>query len=168
MKSPNDEFKTVAVAGGCFWGVEEYYRRLNGIIDTEVGFGHESEAVDPDNFDNLIETVLLTYDSNLISLNNIIDHLFRIIDPTSYDKQGPDQGPHYRTGVYYDNSSDKTTIDEALAAKAAQYTHPLQVKARNLHHFQTAETKHQEYLAKNPSAHCHVDFSLIKDEEKKK
>ncbi|MFC3747912.1 peptide-methionine (S)-S-oxide reductase MsrA [Paenibacillus sp. GCM10012306] len=167
MTFSNDEIRTIVVAGGCFWGVEEYYRRLKGIIDTEVGFGHEDESIDTNNYDDLIESVKLTYDSNLISLDNIIDHLFRIIDPTSYNKQGPDEGPHYRTGIFYENLSDKIMIDNAITSKSALYTQPIHTKARNLHHFQIAEAKHQEYLANNPNAQCHVDFSLIKDDEKK-
>ncbi|WP_219838189.1 peptide-methionine (S)-S-oxide reductase MsrA [Paenibacillus sp. R14(2021)] len=167
MAANNGEWKTATVAGGCFWGVEEYYRRLKGIVDTEVGLANDDETVDPNDIDNMIEAVKLTYDPAVISLEHIIDHLFRIVDPTSYDKQGPDQGAHYRTGVFYDNSSDKLLIENTIAEKSVHYKQPIYLQARNLHHFQVADEKHQAYLANNPSAHCHVDFSLIKDDEKK-
>jgi methionine-S-sulfoxide reductase len=168
MNTTNSELKTATVAGGCFWGVEEYYRRLKGIVDTQVGFAHEDATfVGTDNIDNLIEAVMLTYDPSVITFDKIMDHLFRIVDPTSYDRQGPDQGLHYRTGIFYDQLSDKSIIENFIASKASQYSERIQVQVRNLHHFQIAEARHQAYLANNPSAQCHVDFNLIQDDEKK-
>lgn len=164
--------KEIIVAGGCFWGVEEYYRRLKGIIDTEVGYAQGKTAnptyqqVCHDGTDHA-EVVLLKYDPNVISLTMILDHLFRMIDPTSVNKQGNDVGRQYRTGVYYQDEADKVVIENFINERQKNYEQPIVVENQQLTEFYPAETYHQKYLVKNPSGYCHVNFHLIKPEELK-
>ena len=98
--------KEIIIAGGCFWGVEAYFQRLNGVIKTEVGYT-DGVSENPtykevcSGTTNHAEACKIIYDENIITLKKILEHFFRIIDPTSVNKQGNDRGVQYRTGVYY-------------------------------------------------------------------
>lgn len=95
--------ETIYLAGGCFWGVEEYFARINGVLDTEVGYANgESDETTYEDLKETdhTETLMLTYDANTIDLEEILLHYFRIIDPTSVDRQGFDVGhPECRNGA---------------------------------------------------------------------
>ena len=162
----------IYVAGGCFWGVEEYYKRLKGIVDTKVGYINGSkddltyEEVRSQNFD-AIECVVVTYDKNVISLKMILDHLFRMIDPTSLDKQDVDEGKSYRVGAYYQNDEQKQIINDFVDEQRPNYDKEIVFEVKAVDRFNDAEDYHQEYLIKNPTGFCHVDFNKIKKEEMK-
>ena len=162
----------IVVAGGCFWGVEEYYRRCKGIISTKVGYA-QSKYVTPSYEEvktgdtEAVEAVWLEYDEDDITLIKILEHLFRMIDPTSLNRQKDDIGTQYRTGVYYENDSDKEIIDSYFASRRNDFEKEVVVEIKKLLNFYDAEDYHQEYLVKNPSGYCHVDFSLLKEDEMK-
>ncbi|AMC92760.1 methionine sulfoxide reductase A [Erysipelothrix larvae] len=164
--------KTIVVAGGCYWGVEEYFRRLKGIIDTKAGFAQGTvenptyEEVCTGQTDHA-EAVVLTYDPSILSLSDIADHIFRIIDPTSLNKQGGDIGTQYRTGLYPSNTEDLKVLQDFVDSKRASYNKPVVVEVEMLRNFYDAPTDHQLYLVKNPHGYCHVDFSKLKPEELK-
>lgn len=165
-------FSEIVVAGGCFWGVQEYYRRLKGVIHTEVGYaqGHVEKPAYEEvktGTTNHAEVCKIMYDETKISLNQILDHLFRMIDPTSLNKQGEDEGTQYRTGVYYINKNDKETIETFIKKQQSNYEKPITVEIEALKEFYTAEEYHQKYLQKNMNGYCHVNFSHIKKEELK-
>ena len=98
----------IYLAGGCFWGVQKYFDQFEGIIKTTVGYanGHTEnpkyEDVKAEKTGH-VETVKIEYDESLRSLNQILDDYYKIIDPTSLNKQGEDEGISYRTGIYYTN-----------------------------------------------------------------
>ena len=102
--------KIIYVAGGCFWGVEAYYKKLKGIIDTECGYAN-GNSVNPsyEDLKNHIathaETVKIVYDENVISLTKILEHFLRIVDPYEINHQGEDYGIQYRTAIYYVNEN---------------------------------------------------------------
>ena len=162
----------IVVAGGCFWGVGEYYRRLKGVTEVQVGYAQgwvnnpTYQAVCQGNTGHT-EAVEVTYDESLISLNKIIEHLFRMIDPTSLNRQGNDIGTQYRTGIYYNNETEKKIIEEYLLMVKDDYSKPLVVEVLPLTNFFLAEDYHQDYLVKNPGGYCHVDFNKIKLDELK-
>lgn len=166
------DIREIVVAGGCFWGVEEYYKRLKGIISTEVGYAQgvteepTYEAVCTMETDHA-EVVKIQYDATLISLEKILEHLFRIIDPISLNQQGGDVGTQYRTGIYYIDRFDAATIKKFIANEQQAYGAPIAVEVEPLKHFWHAEEKHQDYLQKNPTGYCHVNFALIKPSELK-
>ena len=107
--------KTIYIAGGCFWGVEMYYKSLKGVIDTEVGYAN-GDKENPSYEDvkhhlaSHAETLKLVYDSNIISLEKILEHFLRFVDPYSINKQGEDEGVQYRSGVYFVAAEDKQVI----------------------------------------------------------
>jgi len=164
--------RKIVVAGGCFWGVEEYYRRLKGVVGTRVGYA-QGFRIDPVYTDvkkqltGHAEVVEVEYDPSLISLTQLFDHLFRMIDPTSFHKQGVDIGSQYRTGIYTNSASDLKVAQQFLLDQQQNYTKPIVVEVEQLKKFYDAEDYHQEYLVKNPEGYCHVDFSKIKPEELK-
>jgi peptide-methionine (S)-S-oxide reductase len=164
--------RKIVIAGGCFWGVEEYYRRLKGIEKTRVGYAQGSK--ENPTYQEVCtgktkhaEVVELIYDEQVISLSKILEHLFRFIDPTSLNRQGHDIGTQYRVGVYYEDESDKGIIDDYIALRQSDYRMPIVLEVHQMGIFYDAETYHQKYLIKNPGGYCHVNMGLIKKEEMK-
>lgn len=164
--------KKIVVAGGCFWGVEAYYKLIPGIKKTTVGYAN-SKVSNPSyemvcsGETNAVEAVILEYNPKVISLNKILSYLFRIIDPTSLNKQGGDIGTQYRTGVYYIHNEDEVIIKEALIALQKDYEDKVVVEVGALLNFYDAELYHQDYLTKNPYGYCHVNLNDLKVEERK-
>jgi peptide-methionine (S)-S-oxide reductase len=166
------KMKRIVFAGGCFWGVEAYFKRLKGVIDTTVGYTNGNFA-NP-SYEDLkagrgthAEAVEIYYDEKIITLEKLLEHLFRIIDPTSVNRQGEDVGIQYRTGVYFKLPEDKIVIENFISEKNKEYKGKIAVEVREETGFFPAEDYHQDYLDKNPGGYCHVDLSLLRANEKK-
>lgn len=164
--------KTIVFAGGCFWGTEAYYRQLKGVLDTEVGYaqGHTENPTYEQvcsHTTGYAEVVRVTYDPTQISLVELLDHLFRFIDPFAHNRQGNDIGDQYRTGIYTTDDEDALIVQNYLRQKAMELGHVLAVVWEPLARYYPAEAYHQDYLQKNPGGYCHVDLSLIRPQEKK-
>lgn len=156
----------IYLAGGCFWGVESYFKKIPGVIDTEVGYANGKTS--NTNYEkigetNHSETVKVTYDSNKLSLQDILEYYFRIIDPTSVNKQGNDVGSQYRTGIYYTNENDKLIIDEIIRQVQGKYDKKIAVEVEKIKNFVLAEDYHQDYLDKNPNGYCHININLANE-----
>jgi len=160
--------KDIYVAGGCFWGIEQYAKNIMGVQATEVGYanGLTKDAT----YENLkvsdhAETVKITYDNEIITLRFLLELLFKVIDPTSINKQGNDEGRQYRSGIYYVDEKDVDTIMVVLNNMKKKYT-TIVVEVEALSNYVSAEVYHQEYLMKNPNGYCHIDFQAIDDVKK--
>ena len=103
-----------------------------------------------------VETVKIEYDESLRSLNQILDDYYKIIDPTSLNKQGEDEGISYRTGIYYTNESDLEIIQNKTNEIQKNYQEKVVVEIQPLDNFYEAEEYHQKYLEKNPQGYCHI------------
>lgn len=153
--------KTIYLAGGCFWGVEDYFQRTYGVIDVISGYANGTTA-QPTYEDvcyggtDHAETVKISYDPERISLEYLLYRYMSIIDPTSLNRQGNDVGRQYRTGIYYETDDDKVVAERVLENTAKHYSRPLVVELEPLDHFYDAETYHQNYLVKNPNGYCHI------------
>jgi methionine-S-sulfoxide reductase len=164
--------KQIILAGGCFWGVEAYYKRLKGVIDTQVGYANGNypnptyEEVCNEKATHA-EAVLVKYDEKVVNLETLLDHLFRIIDPTSVNKQGHDEGVQYRSGVYFLEAKDEEAAKKFVLSRQPQYKRRIALEIQSLRGFYDAETYHQDYLDKNPNGYCHVDFRVLRKEEMK-
>ena len=158
--------KKIYLAGGCFWGVEHYMSLIQGVQETTVGYAN-SDIPSPSYEDlkahrsSASETVEVIYDETIISLKEILDLFYQIIDPTILDQQGHDIGHQYRTGIYYVDEEDKTVIEESLKKLAEQYKKPIVTELLKLDNFTKAEDYHQDYLIKNPQGYCHVDLKMF-------
>ncbi len=162
--------QVIYLAGGCFWGVEAFISRLKGVNQTEVGYanGHDLapsyEKVCKGKTGHA-ECVKVTYNPKIISLNEILDNYYKIIDPYTKNRQGPDIGTQYRTGVYWNEDSQKECVLKFFAHKQNLSEKKLVVEVGPIHSFYPAEDYHQKYLERNPQGYCHVDLNLINDEE---
>lgn len=154
--------KNIYLAGGCFWGVEAYFARVKGVKDSQSGYanGISDQANYRElKYTNHAETVKVEYDSDLISVEELVVHLFRLIDPESLNKQGNDTGTQYRSGVYYTSKEDKAIIERLFAHYKKVYPR-FCVELEELKHFIPADEYHQDYLDKNPGGYCHINLNV--------
>ena len=152
--------KTIYLAGGCFWGLQKYMDQFDGVVATTVGYANGKwenptyEDVKSQMSDHS-ETVEVIYDPSIISLKEILEKYYVVIDPTSLNKQGEDEGRSYRTGIYYTFTEDLSVIKEVTDYIQAQNTKKVVVEIEPLKGFYPAEEYHQKYLEKNPGGYCH-------------
>ena len=162
----NKNLKEIYLAGGCFWGIEAFFSKIIGICTTKVGYANgESENPSYEEVCTLdtghVEAVKLLYDSEIISLQRILEEFFKIIDPLSLNRQGGDIGKQYRTGIYYSNESDLAIIKKIFDNEQKKYKNNIVTEIEANDVFYEAEEYHQKYLEKNPGGYCHVDLSMI-------
>ena len=160
MESKQEQ-RIIYLAGGCFWGLEAYMERIQGVTDAVSGYANgkgDTTSYQLLHATDHAETVKVTYDPNKISLDKLLQYYFRVIDPTSINKQGNDRGRQYRTGIYYQNEQDKAVIETALKNLQSKYQAPIQIEVEPLKNYVEAEEYHQDYLKKNPNGYCHIDI----------
>ncbi len=155
------DIKEIYLAGGCFWGVEKFFKMAPGVIETTVGYAN-GQTLDT-SYDILkmtdhVETVHIKYDNEITSLSKLLDYYFSIIDPTSINRQGLDEGRQYRTGIYYVDKDEIDIIKSKIEDEQNKYSREIQVEVRPLKHYIMAEEYHQNYLDKNPDGYCHIDL----------
>ena len=160
----------IYLAGGCFWGIEAFVSRLKGVNQTEVGYANGRDLAPT--YEKVCtgktghaETVKVTYNPEIISLDEILENFYKIIDPYSKNRQGGDIGTQYRTGIYWQEEFQKDIVIDFLKQKQRKSTRPIAIEAYPISSFYPAEMYHQKYLEKNPQGYCHVDLNLINDEE---
>ena len=158
----NENLKEIYFAGGCFWGVEGYFKRVKGVVETNTGYANGKS--DKATYEELkesdhAETVQIFYDDNVVSLQELLVRFFSVIDPTALNKQGNDVGRQYRTGIYYKDPSLKPKIDSFIEVMQKKIKEPILVEVLPLKHFVLAEDYHQDYLDKNPNGYCHINLS---------
>lgn len=160
--------KEIVLAGGCFWGVEEYISRIEGVVSTKVGYANGTKP-NPTYEDvcsgdtGHAESCYIKYDENRLPLKKLLKKYFSVIDPTSVNKQGNDKGLQYRTGIFYIDSSDVPEIKDAVSEKQKKYDKPIVTEVKPLSCFYDAEEYHQKYLKKNPNGYCHINLSKAKN-----
>ena len=156
---------TIYLAGGCFWGVEGYFKRIEGVKDTTCGYAN-GRTENPSYEDvcrhdtGHAETVKVDFDDEVISFEDLLIYYFRIIDPVSVNKQGNDVGTQYRTGIYYTDESQLPVIKAAIEREQRKYNEKIAVEVLPIENFYTAEEYHQDYLDKNPNGYCHINLGL--------
>lgn len=102
------------------------------------------------------EACYVRYDEDRISLKELLDKYWSVIDPTIRDRQGNDIGRQYRTGIYYIDEEDLSTIVDSFNREQIKYTRPIVTEIEPLSCFYDAEEYHQSYLKKNPNGYCHI------------
>ena len=159
--------KEICLAGGCFWGAEHYFKNIEGVLDTEVGFANGNQP-DPTyeqvytDTTGYAEAVKVVYDPSWLSLSELIEDYFCAIDPLSVNKQGEDEGTRYRTGIYYSDPDDLPVIRKVYEDVQLRYGAPLAVEMDRLRYFYPADARHQDYLDKNPSGYCHLPLKIFR------
>lgn len=168
LKNDNQNIREIYLAGGCFWGVEAYMSKVLGVV--EVTSGYANGDTENPTYEDLIyrnsghaEAVHVIYDKTIVSLNTILSHYFRIIDPTTLNRQGNDVGTQYRVGIYFVYESDKIIIDSKIKEIQKYYVDPIVVEVIPIREYYLAEEYHQNYLDKNPNGYCHIILSDVSD-----
>lgn len=167
----DSEKSIVYMAGGCFWGLEEYFRRIDGVIDTRVGYAN-STVENPtyrqvcDGLTDAAETVEITYDRSQVSLKVLTLLFLDVIDPWTKNRQGNDVGRQYRTGLYLsgnptEQDSQRQVFHDAIAQLERREQKDCAVEVLPLENFYAAEDYHQDYLVKNPDGYCHISVQAM-------
>jgi len=158
----NNNIKIAYLAGGCFWGLEELFRKHLGVIDTQVGYmGGENDFPTYENHTNHAETVKITYNSKQTSFKNLLLYFFRIHNPTTLNQQGNDIGSSYRSAIFYQNNKEKNEANEIIqfVNNSKKWKNPLVTTLEKANKFWPAEEYHQDYLQKNPNGYtCHYEY----------
>jgi peptide-methionine (S)-S-oxide reductase len=160
--------KTIYLAGGCFWGIQKYMDQFDGIIETVVGYANG--YLDDPTYEDVkaqksghAETVKIVYDEKIISLEEILKKFLLVIDPTSLNKQGEDEGSSYRSGIYYTDDKDSDIIVQMIQDEQKKYDRPIVMEILPLTVFYKAEEYHQKYLEKNPEGYCHIGTCFFQE-----
>ena len=120
--------KDIYFAGGCFWGTEHYFKQIDGVVETEVGFanGNTENPTYKEVYTDTTgyaETVYVKYNPDVVSLEFLLQMFFKAIDPTSLNKQGHDEGTRYRTGIYYKEPEDIPVIEKVPKSRKTTSNH---------------------------------------------
>jgi peptide-methionine (S)-S-oxide reductase len=147
------------LAGGCFWGMEDLFRDLPGVISTEVGYtGGDVPNATYQNHGTHAEAIEIIYDPAKLSYEKLLEFFFQIHDPTTLNRQGNDKGTSYRSAIFYLNENQKqiaeTLIEKMNASKI--WPGPIITEIALASEFWIAEDYHQDYLEKMPQGYtCH-------------
>jgi methionine-S-sulfoxide reductase len=151
------------LAGGCYWGMEELFRTLRGVMQTEVGFsgGHIANVAYREvttGETGHAETLKLVFDPAVMTYRNLLLEFFRIHNPTGLNRQGNDIGTQYRSAIFYLDESQKETALAVIAQvdQSGAWQAPIVTEVTPFKNFYPAEEKHQMYLMKVPDGYtCH-------------
>jgi peptide-methionine (S)-S-oxide reductase len=152
----------LVLGGGCFWCVEAIYNRVDGVISAVSGYG--GGARKNPTYENICsgatghaEVVDITFDSDVITRDELLDIFFVIHDPTTLNRQGADQGTQYRSVVYYEDDKQKQVIEDAISRAQNSYKDKIVTEVSPLPEIYPAENYHQNYYDLNPSqGYCQV------------
>ncbi len=159
----SDSIQTIYLAGGCYWGMEELFRHIPGVVSTQVGFsgGHIANVSYREvttGTTGHAETLRVDFDTSQLSLAHLLFEFFRIHNPTTLNQQGNDLGSQYRSAIFYLNAEQRKTAESVIAAVNAsnQWGAPVVTQLSSFNGFYPAEEKHQKYLMKVPDGYtCH-------------
>ena len=145
---------------GCFWGVEETFRKIPGVVNTEVGYtgGHTLNPTYQsicEGDTNHVEVVLVEYDNKIISYDKLLNHFWKCHDPTTLNRQGPDIGTQYRSAIFYFDDNQKKLATESKINFAKENNLIIVTEISQLSDYYKAEEYHQKYIQKT-GLHCAV------------
>jgi methionine-S-sulfoxide reductase len=152
--------ETATLAAGCFWGVEEFFRKTPGVVETRVGYTGGT-MVNPTYKDMTTgktghaESVEIKFDPKQISYEKILDLFFKMHDPTTLNRQGNDRGSQYRSAIFYNTEEQKKIAEQfkAKVEKSKAWKDPIVTEIKPAGPFYQAEEEHQKYLLQNPGGY---------------
>jgi peptide-methionine (S)-S-oxide reductase len=146
---------------GCFWGVEETFRKLKGVISTTVGYAGGKK--DNPSYEDVCtdetghaEVVQVEFDPSQISYDQLLDVFWSNHNPTTLNRQGPDVGTQYRSVIFYHSPEQKAAAEKSKTDKAAKFARPIVTQIEPASKFWRAEEYHQRYLEKRGQSHCAI------------
>jgi len=151
--------ETAIFAAGCFWGVEDAFRKIPGVID--VRSGYTGGTVPNPTYEQVCtnatghaESVRVTYDPDKVSYEQLLDAFWKMHDPTQMNRQGPDVGSQYRSAIFYTSPQQKAAAEASKAA--LPNADKVVTEITEAGPFYEAEEYHQRYAEKNGGTACHV------------
>jgi len=162
--------QTAVFAGGCFWGVQGVFQRVNGVVQAVSGYaGGKKETAQYEMVGSGLtghaESVKITYDPKKVSYGTLLQIYFSVAhDPTQLNRQDPDSGPQYRSAVFYADTAQKQTTERYIAQLDAAKAYPKKIVTQvvPLTEFYPAEAYHQDYLTLHPESGYIARFDLPK------
>ena len=155
--------EVAVLAGGCFWGVEEILRGIDGVVSTQVGYTG-GDLTDPayeqvkKGTTGHAEAVEVTFDPAILTFEDLLGWFFRLHDPTQRNRQMNDIGTQYRSAIFYQSDAQREVAERVKAAvdKSGKWPKPVVTEIVPALRFWRAEEYHQKYLVKNPGGYnCH-------------
>lgn len=150
--------EVIYLAGGCLWGVQAFIKTIPGVKFTEAGRANGTSRILEGAYDGYAECVKTEFDPSLITLRELIGHLLEIIDPYSLNKQGPDIGRKYRTGIY---SEMPRHLEEAKVFFSERNDYSRIVEILPLINYVRSAEEHQDRLARYPGDYCHIPLEVL-------
>jgi peptide-methionine (S)-S-oxide reductase len=154
--------KRIVLGGGCFWCIEAVYNNVKGVISAVSGY--TGGARPNPTYENVCsgatghaEIVDITYESEIISLEDILDIFFAVHNPTTLNQQGADKGTQYRSVIYYANEEEKEVIEKSIEKHQKEWDEKIVTEVSELGEVYPAEAYHQNYYNLNPmQGYCQV------------
>ena len=146
-------------AGGCLWGVQEFMRHLPGVINTEAGRANGSSDTTQGEYSGYAECVWVKFDPQVVSLIQLMDYFFEIIDPYSVNRQGEDVGEKYRTGVYSRSEESLDVVRRYISEQ--ENAEQIAVEVKRLESYVKSDAEHQDRLTLHPDDYCHIPLELL-------
>ena len=141
------------LALGCFWGPEEKFSKLNGVMNTEVGYC--GGKTNPTTYEevcsgstNHAEVVRIEFDEKIITYENLLNKFFEMHDPTTLNRQGPDIGTQYRSEIFFTNDKQKKIAEETKLIFDKKYNGKIKTNISKEINYCKAEDYHQKYIQK--------------------
>ena len=150
-------------AAGCFWGVEALFRQIDGVVDAVCGY--EGGDVAEPTYKQVCtgttghaEVVEVDYDPGKISYTQLLDAFWEMHDPTTKNRQGPDVGTQYRSGIFYHTPEQEKAARASLRRldESGKHQDPVVTEITPASAFWRAEEYHQRYFEKNGMVNCHL------------
>ena len=149
-------------AGGCFWGLEELFRGIEGVTDTETGYtGGENDNATYRNHPGHAEALEITYDPEKTSYKKLLDRFFTVHNPTTLNQQGNDRGTSYRSAIFYQSEEERKEAEDfiRIVDASGHWKDPVVTTLEPFTAFWPAEPEHQDYLQENPGGYtCHAVY----------
>ncbi len=156
----NSKVETATFAAGCFWGTEDFFRKIPGVISTRVGYA--GGTLDNPKYSDMkggktkhAETAEIQFDPKKVSYVKLLEQFFKMHDPTTKDRQGNDVGNQYRSAIFYHTAEQKKAVDDFIEKvnKSKAWKAPVVTEVMEAKKFWPAEEVHQKYLQKNPNGY---------------
>ena len=159
MPDRETQTKEIYLAGGCLWGVQEFIRHLPGVIETEAGRANGTSQTIHGEYDGYAECVRIVFDPNQLTICRLLEYFFEIIDPYSINRQGPDIGEKYRTGIY--SHSEKHLQEAKTWIESREDSDRIALEVLPLTNYLRSDDEHQDRLTRNPNEQCHIARKLL-------
>ena len=149
----------VILAGGCFWGMQQLFRRRVGVVATRVGYsGGDISNATYRNHGTHAEAIEVIFDPETIEFRELLEFFFQVHDPSTVNRQGNDTGASYRSAIFYTSEEQKRIAEETIAEADATGLWPGKIVTEVVPagDFWEAEPEHQDYLERRPNGYtCH-------------